>query len=67
MEDVIKFKTSSPAGDLLSMLAGIQQLTKEIGKKAVIYQRLNMTGIGYNGAIHPFKNEAPAAFVSEYR
>jgi hypothetical protein len=57
MEDVIKFKTSSPAGDLLSMLAGIQQLTKEINKKAVIYQRLNMTGIGYNGAIHPFKND----------
>jgi hypothetical protein len=57
MEDVIKFKTSSPAGDLLSMLAGIQQLTKEIGKKAIIYQRLNMTGVGYNGAIHPFKND----------
>lgn len=57
MKEIIKFKTSSPAGDLISMLAGIQQLCKVLGKKAIIYQRLGMTGVGYRGAIHPYKND----------
>lgn len=57
MKDFIKFKTSSPAGDLISMLAGIQELCIKLGTKAIIYQRLNMTGIGYPNAIHPYKNE----------
>lgn len=57
MKKTIKFKTSSPAGDLIAMLAGIQELCTKLDARAVIYQRLNMTGIGYQGAIHPFKNE----------
>ena len=57
MKEVIKFKTSSPAGDLISMLAGVQEICKVLGKKAVIYQRLGMTGVGYRGAIHPYKND----------
>jgi len=57
MKECIKFKSSSPAGDLLSMMAGIKQICSELGTKAIIYQRLNMTGIGYHGAIHPFKND----------
>lgn len=57
MKDFIKFKTSSPAGDLISMLAGIKELCIKLDTKAIIYQRLNMTGIGYPNAIHPFKND----------
>lgn len=55
--NVIKFKTSSPAGDLISMLAGIKKVCNDKGVKAIIYQRLNMTGLGYHGAIHPYKND----------
>ena len=57
MSEFLRFKTSSPAGDLLSMLAGIKKLCEVVGKKAIIYQRLNMTGVGYHGAIHPYKDE----------
>ena len=39
------------------MLAGVRELCKKLNTKAIIYQRLNMTGIGYPNAIHPYKNE----------
>lgn len=56
-ENCIKFKTSSPAGDLLSMLAGIRELWLKTGKRAIIYQRLNMVGAGTQDTIHPFENQ----------
>lgn len=54
---MIKYKTSSPAGDLISYLAGIRQMWKETGSKAVIYQQLNVVGVGIQGIDQPFKNE----------
>ena len=54
---IIKFKSSTPAGDLLSMLAGIKNVCEDLDAKAIIYQRLGMVGVGYSGAVHPFKNE----------
>jgi len=57
MKNVIKYKTSSPAGDLISFLAGIKKLWEDTGKKAVIYQRLDMHGGSYDGSIHPFTNQ----------
>lgn len=56
-KNFINIKTSSPAGDLISYMAGIKQLYKETGKKSVIYQRLDMPGAGYPGSIHPYQNE----------
>lgn len=53
----IKLKTSSPSGDLISFLSGIKQLHNDLGKKAVIYHRLNMEGNSYEGAVHPYLNE----------
>lgn len=44
MSEFITYKTSSPAGDCISFLAGIRQMWKETGKKAVIYQQLNALG-----------------------
>lgn len=55
--DFIKYKTSSPAGDLISFLPGIKQIYKDKGKRAIIYQRLDMIGGGYVGSLHPFENE----------
>lgn len=55
--EVIKYKTSSPAGDLISYLAGIRQMWKETGRKAVIYQALNVVGVGLTGVSQPFQNE----------
>jgi len=57
MKSTIKYKTSSPAGDLISFLAGIKKVWEDTGQKAVIYQRLDVHGGSYDGAIHPFANE----------
>jgi len=54
----ISYKSSSPAGDCISFLAGIKQMYKETGKKGILYQRLNMIGAGYQDSIHPYKNES---------
>ncbi len=53
---VIKYKTSSPAGDLLSLLPSIRQLYRATGSKAVIYQSLNVPGEGIPGVPQPYKN-----------
>ncbi len=63
----LRFLTSSPAGDLIAMMAGIKQICKDTKQKATIYQRLGMVGEGYAGATHPFKNNQglPVA-INEY-
>lgn len=67
MENVVKYKTSSPAGDLISFLAGVKKIWEDSGKKGIIYQRIDMQGIGYDGSIHPFKNEeGEPVCMSEY-
>lgn len=58
MGDFIYYKTSSPAGDLISFLSGVKQMHKETGKRGIIYQRLDMVGTGYPDSIHPYQNEA---------
>jgi hypothetical protein len=55
--EFVRYKTSSPAGDLISYLPGIRQIYMDKGKKAVIYQRLDMIGGSYSGSLHPFSNE----------
>lgn len=57
MGDFIRFKTSSPAGDLISYLPGIREVCRENSKRAIIYQRLDMVGGGHEGSYHPFANE----------
>jgi hypothetical protein len=57
MSEFVRYKTSSPAGDLISYLPGMRQIYRESGKKAIIYQRINMVGGGYVGSLHPFKDE----------
>ena len=57
MDNFITYKTSSPAGDLISFLAGIKQMYKETGKKGIVYQRLEMVGMGYPDSIHPYQNQ----------
>lgn len=64
--DFIKFKTSSPSGDLISVLAGIKQMCNSSDAKATIYQRLNMEGISYDGAIHPYEKDNVPVCFNEY-
>lgn len=56
IENFISYKSSSPAGDCISFLAGIRQMWVETGKKGVLYQRLDMPGAGHQDSIHPFSN-----------
>ena len=44
MNNFLKYKTSSPAGDLISFLAGVKKVWEDTGRKAIIYQRLNKIG-----------------------
>lgn len=57
MEKFITYKHSFNAGDLITVLPGIQKLYQEKGKKAVIYQRLDMPAYYFDDAKHPVKNE----------
>lgn len=56
MTDFLRFKTSSPAGDLISLLPSIRQLYRQSGKKAIIYQALEVVGYTIPGFDQPFKN-----------
>lgn len=58
MGNIIKYLTSSPSGDIISFLSGIREMWVKTGKKGILYQRLNMPGVGYQDSIHPFINES---------
>jgi hypothetical protein len=57
MQNPLKCKTSSPSGDLISFMAGLKKMWEDTGRKTIVYQRIGMPGAGYDGSIHPFKNE----------
>lgn len=67
MNNFLKYKTSSPAGDLISFLAGIKKVWEDTGRQAIVYQRLNMPGVATPTSIHPFKNdEGEEVCMNEY-
>src|SRR6185312_10478027 len=57
MSKFVTCKTSSPCGDLISFLAGLRQIWMDTGKKAIIYQALNVIGGSYIGAEQPYEDE----------
>lgn len=56
--EVIRYKHSRNSGDLVAAMSGMQQVYRDTGKKAVIYQRLGLEAFYYEGAKHPLKNDA---------
>ena len=52
----IKYKTSSPAGDLISFMAGIKSIWEQTGRKGIVYQLLNVVGSAL-GELRPFTDE----------
>jgi hypothetical protein len=66
MSEFVTFKHWAPAGDLLSCLPGIRQICKEVNKKAIIYQRLNVEIPSFQDAIPAiFSNEGKPVCMSE--
>jgi hypothetical protein len=64
--DVIRYKSFSPAGDLIAVLPCMRQIYRDTGKKAVIYARLDVQGHYYDGAIHStFNDEGTAVCMSK--
>lgn len=57
MGEVIRYFHAANSGDLISILPGIKHVYDTTGKKAIIYQRLDMPGLYYQGAVHPLLNE----------
>lgn len=51
MQEYIKIKHSFNAGDLIVILAGLRKLSKDTGKKIIIYQRLDFAAMYYNDNI----------------
>ena len=49
----ITYKHSVNLGDLYSLLPSFKEIHKKYGRNAKIYQRLNMAGDYYTGAVHP--------------
>lgn len=56
-DNVITFKCTVNAGDMVHNMAGIKHVCDELGKKAVIYHQLNMGAIYYPGATHPVQDD----------
>jgi len=57
MSDFISFKSSSPAGDAISMMPSLRQVYRQTGKKCIFYQALNVIGQGDIHVPQPFTNE----------
>lgn len=53
----VKYKSSSPAGDLISYMAGIRKIWHDTGRKGLVYQQLNVVGVGIAFTSQPFTNE----------
>lgn len=65
MGDFLTYKHSFNAGDLITALPGIQKLYKEKGKKAIIYQRLDMPAYYFDDANHPVKTDGRQVCMNE--
>jgi hypothetical protein len=64
---MIRFKNSSPAGDLVAMMAGIKQVCETKNTKAIIYQRIDVASRREIGSEYPFKNEiGDEVMMNEY-
>jgi hypothetical protein len=62
--ETVKFLHSVNAGDCLSIMAGLQHLYQNTGKKSILYQRLNMPG-NYFGQDHPLKKDGVMVTMTE--
>lgn len=58
--NTISYKHSINLGDLYSIMPGLKEINHKYGRKARLYQRINMPGHYYNGATHPTKDESGA-------
>ena len=57
MGNIISVKHSYNAGDLITILPGLNHLHKVRGDKFRIYQRLNLGAFYYDGAVHPVQHD----------
>ena len=57
MNKTITYLHSCNAGDLIGALAGIREIHRKYGKKAIIYQQLDIPGHYMEGLIHSVKDE----------
>jgi len=61
----LTYKHSFNSGDLITVLPGIQKLYFEKGKKAIIYQRLDMPAYYFDDANHPVKTDGRQVCMNE--
>ena len=55
--NILVVKHDYNAGDLITILPGLQEIHRRTGKKLAIYQRLNLPAFHYDGAPHPIQDE----------
>jgi hypothetical protein len=56
MGEIVTYKQNANSGDLVASMPGMQHVYRQLGKKAVIQQRLNVPASYYQGAIHPIRD-----------
>jgi hypothetical protein len=65
MPDSIRIRHSFAGGDLVALMAGLQQIYKTTGRKITIYQRLNLEVQYYEGATHVTHHEGNPVCMNE--
>jgi hypothetical protein len=65
MDDFFRLKHSFNAGDLIVVLAGLQNLYRTTGKKTRVYQRLFLPAFYYDGAPHPVTHNGQPVCMNE--
>jgi len=66
MGDFLTLKHSFNAGDLLTLLPSVKNLSKIEGKKFIIYQRLNAVAYYDHADNHPIQNDGINVCMNEY-
>lgn len=57
MNEIVTYKHEVNSGDLIASLPGVKHVYDELGKKAIIFQRLNLPVEYYQNAKHPVKDK----------
>ena len=57
-KSTISVKHLANSGDVVSVMAGLRQVSKALGKKIIFYQWLNVEAQYYSGASHPILNDS---------
>jgi hypothetical protein len=66
-KDIVTYKHMANAGDMIGALPGLKYVYDQLGKKAVIFQRMNVPAEYYQNAKHPIKDKDGVQVTMNFR